>query len=204
MIFEYLKHCLQTSFYLLRFDSLKILKPYINIAFEEIQFDIAFKYSGKIKVNDEKELVELLQNDPTLEAIFLYRLERAIYLKEDNNEFLPILASYMRIRTGSEIYYSTDIGKGFNVQHGFGIVIGPRFKIGNNFTIHQGVTLGQKNLYSPDEVITVGNNVTIFAGASILGNINIGDNAKIGANSVVLTDIEENSVYAGVPAKRVK
>ena len=110
----------------------------------------------------------------------------------------------MKKNTGCEIYYSTKIGRGFNIQHGFGIVIGPRFEIGENFIVHQNVTLGQKNLNQANEKIIIGDNVTIFAGATILGDIRIGHNASVGANAVVLTNIENNAIYAGVPARKIK
>ena len=40
--------------------------------------------------------------------------------------------------------------------------------------------------------------------AKILGNITIGSNSKIGANSVVVTDVPENSTAVGVPARIIK
>ena len=90
-----------------------------------------------------------------IEAVLFYRLERLLFIHDAGNPLLPHLASAIRRRTGMEIYYSTAIGEGFNVQHGFGIVIGPRFSIGKNFTIHQGVTLGQKRTNSSIETITI-------------------------------------------------
>ena len=43
-------------------------------------------------------------------------------------------------------------------------------------------------------------------GARILGNINIkiGKNAVVGANSVVISDVPDNAVVVGVPAKVIK
>lgn len=48
---------------------------------------------------------------------------------------------------------------------------------------------------------TIGNNVTIFPGARVVGNIHVGDNVVIGANSVVVKDVPDNSIVAGVPAR---
>jgi serine O-acetyltransferase len=154
-------------------------------------------------LSDEK-LMNIIQLDTCIEAIFYYRLERAIFLESPDHPLLPYLANLMKIKTGIELYYSTDIGPGLNVQHGTGIVVGPRFKIGSNFMIHQGVTIGQKYLNSPHETIIIGNDVTIFAGAKILGNTRIGNNVQIGANAVLITDADSNSVYAGIPAKKIR
>ncbi len=51
--------------------------------------------------------------------------------------------------------------------------------------------------------VKIGNNVFIGIGTTILPGANIGDNVVIGAGSVVKGKIEENSVYAGVPAKKI-
>ena len=48
---------------------------------------------------------------------------------------------------------------------------------------------------------SAGDNVVIFAGAKVLGSINVGDGAVIGANAVVVKDVPENAVVAGIPAK---
>jgi serine O-acetyltransferase len=46
----------------------------------------------------------------------------------------------------------------------------------------------------------IGNNVDIGTGAKILGPISIGNNVVIGANAVVIRDVPDNCVAAGVPA----
>lgn len=53
------------------------------------------------------------------------------------------------------------------------------------------------------EKTTIGDNVFIGRNAIILKGVTIGDNVIIGAGSVVSRDCESNSVYAGVPAKRI-
>jgi serine O-acetyltransferase len=204
LLLDYLTFCLDCNFINYPKDHLSTLKPFLKTTIDQTIYDTNIKYLGKVEFSSWEELLPIIQTDPTIEAILFYRLERQLFLNDKTNKLLPYLASTMRRRTGSEIYYSTEIEKGFNIQHGFGIVIGPRFKIGKNFIIHQGVTLGQKNINCPDEKIVIGNNVSIFANASILGHVRIGDNAKIGANSVLLSNVEDGAIYAGIPAKRIK
>jgi serine O-acetyltransferase len=203
-LLDYIQFCWDSNYIKYPKELLNSIEPFMHQSITQTIIDANEKYKGKTQFKSWEDLLSIIQMDPTIETVLFYRLERQIFLSNPESLLLPYLASTMKRRTGAEIYYSTNIGKGFNIQHGFGIVVGPRFKIGDYFTIHQGVTLGQKNLNSPNEKILIGNNVSIFANASILGNIKIGNNAKIGANSVLLTDVEENSVYAGVPAKRIK
>lgn len=153
--------------------------------------------------NDEAACAEMIYVNAPLQAVLIYRIAHVIYLDDPSDHLLSVLANIMRLKTGAEIYYSAQIGPGFNIQHGMGTVIGPRHKIGSNFTIHQGCTLGQRRLGCPEESIEVGDRVTIFAGAVLLGSIHIGDDVKVGANAVLLTDAETGGTYAGIPAKRV-
>lgn len=52
--------------------------------------------------------------------------------------------------------------------------------------------------------VTIGNNVFVGIGAVIKENVVIKDNAVIGAGAVVISDVLENDVVAGVPAKSIK
>ncbi|PEG78928.1 hypothetical protein CP369_07945 [Lactobacillus sp. UMNPBX18] len=58
-------------------------------------------------------------------------------------------------------------------------------------------------IYGHQQKTSIGNNIFIGWGATILAGSVIGDNVIIGANSVVSGKIEANSVYAGVPAKKI-
>ncbi|HHD80644.1 MAG TPA: acyltransferase, partial [Campylobacterales bacterium] len=51
--------------------------------------------------------------------------------------------------------------------------------------------------------INIGNNVFSGYGVIIMPNTWIGDNIIIGAGSIVKGKLENNSVYAGVPTKRI-
>jgi len=166
--------------------------------------DLAAKYpaySGRQPA--DRELVEMIQLDPCLEAVLLYRVERSLFLDDPDDPLLPYLAALMRLKTGIELYYSTEIGPGLNVMHGVGVVVGPRYRIGRNFIINHGATVGQSGAHEPESVI-IGDNVRIFAGAKVIGGVRIGDNVHIGANAVLIDDAESNSVYLGVPARKVR
>ena len=53
-------------------------------------------------------------------------------------------------------------------------------------------------------IIQIGDNVYIGTGTTILGPATIGSNVVIAAGSVVVKDIPNNCLVAGVPAKIIK
>ncbi len=93
-------------------------------------------------------------------------------------------------------------------------------RIGNKVNIQDGSvlhTLYQKSVVEIGDNVSIGHNVTIHGakiennvligiGATILDHAVIGENSIVAANSLILTGtiVEPNSVYAGVPAKKVK
>lgn len=117
--------------------------------------------------------------------------------------FLGLIIEYfIRIFFSSDISCKSKISGGLVIVHGHDIVIGAEVVINENCKIFNGVTLGNKDTES---LITqqpiVGKNVVLGTGCKVLGNIKIGDHVKVGANSVVITDIPDNSIAVGVPAK---
>ena len=53
-------------------------------------------------------------------------------------------------------------------------------------------------------VTTIENDVWIGYGSTVMGGITIGEGSIIGAGSLVTKDVEPYSIYAGVPAKKVR
>ncbi|WP_155840034.1 acyltransferase [Butyrivibrio sp. MC2021] len=88
-------------------------------------------------------------------------------------------------------------------------------KIGNNVSLTGPVTILTHDyswkvykdmdgrILGNQQPVIIGNNVFIGWGATILAGTVIEDNVIIGAGSVVSGHCEANSVYAGVPAKRI-
>lgn len=97
----------------------------------------------------------------------------------------------------------TKFGKGVQLGYGgLGIVIHGKSVIGDNVVIGTGVTIGGTS--KKIDVPVIGENSMISTGAKIIGPIQIGKNCVIGANAVVLTDIPDNCVAVGIPAKIIK
>lgn len=98
---------------------------------------------------------------------------------------------------GIQIPAGTKIGYGFYIGHGVGIVINSGTVIGNNCNISQFLSIGT-NKNTP---ATIGDNVYIGPNVCIVEDVKIGNNVTIGAGAVVVKDIPDNAVAAGVPAK---
>lgn len=107
------------------------------------------------------------------------------------------------IKLGISIPDTTQIGSGFYIGHFGGIVVNSKSIIGKNCNISHGVTIGQLNRGTHAGCPVIGDNVFIGPGAKIFGNVHVGDYAAIGANCVVVTDVPDHGVVAGVPGKVV-
>lgn len=137
-----------------------------------------------------------------MNAINLYRISNWFYIKKI--PFIPNFFKYLIFLIfNSVIPYSTKIGKGSKFAYGaIGVVLHSKTIIGDKVIIGQGVTIGRQ--LDPDGIPIIGNNVYISAGARILGGISIGNNVIIGANAVVIKDVPDNCIVAGVPAKIIR
>jgi serine O-acetyltransferase len=86
-----------------------------------------------------------------------------------------------------------EIGKGMVIHTPQGLYI-PPIKIGEGATFQSGVLIGSG-------CCGVGDNVYFGAGCKIVGDAKIGNNVVIVANSVVITDVADNTTIMGVPAR---
>lgn len=128
-------------------------------------------------------------------AMQLYELSKKFYLNE-LKEGADYIKKVIYKQYNSYIPYTAKIGKGTTLGYGgIGVVIHSKAIIGENCKIGQGVTIGSRG-----EQPIIGNNVFISPGSKCLTG-KIGNNVVIGANSVVVKDIPDNCVVAGVPAK---
>lgn len=93
--------------------------------------------------------------------------------------------------------YTEDIGGGLYIQHGFATIITAK-KIGENCRIYQQVTIGYKNGVNPP---VLEDNVAVTCGAKVLGDITMHSGSLAAAGAVVVKDVPENAIVAGVPAR---
>jgi serine acetyltransferase len=154
----------------------------------------------QLQLDDPKDLFERLLLAPQLEATYFYRVSRACFLRGVERAPL-VIAALSRLLTGTEIYFSAEIGPGLKLIHGLGSVIGTGCRIGRSFTVYQGVTIGDKLGKETGKQPVIGDRVIASAGAQVLGPVTVGSETVIGANSVVLDSVPGRCVVAGAPAR---
>ncbi len=124
--------------------------------------------------------------------IFLFRMKRAMGK-------VAIISKFF-YPTAQDFEINGDIGGGFHLYHGYGTIVFAE-KMGANCSVYQHVTIGRGKTINGRNIPVIGDNVQIFANATVIGGITIGNNCKIGAGAVVISDMPDNSVAVGVPAR---
>lgn len=94
------------------------------------------------------------------------------------------------------------VGYGLSIPHiEGGIVLNCR-KMGNNCMVGFGVLCGNKD--NQENIPTIGDNVKLYTGCKVIGNVTIANNAEVAPNAVVVKDVPENAIVAGIPARILK
>lgn len=88
-----------------------------------------------------------------------------------------------------------------NIQMGSFITIGSHTSIISGNPNHQRLDLPMKHQVGSGKGITIGDDVWIGVGARIVDGVKIGNGCVIGAGAVVIKDVPDFAIVAGVPAK---
>jgi acetyltransferase-like isoleucine patch superfamily enzyme len=103
---------------------------------------------------------------------------------------------------GKHVFFNA----GVKIQDQGGVIIEDNVLLGHNVVIasldHNLNPMCRGNLIPAS--IHIGKNVWIGANATICKGVTLGNGAVIAAGAVVVGDVPENTVYGGVPAKKIK
>ena len=124
---------------------------------------------------------------------------RPILLRKLMSLLYRIAFKAVQVTTGIELPCEVELGRNFVIDHSGGIVVSGYAKFGDDCRIRTGVVVGLARVDEPGAPV-IGDRVDIGAGAKVLGRIHIGSDVLIGANAVVIRDVPDRSVAAGVPA----
>ncbi len=131
--------------------------------------------------------------------ILCFRFANSMIRNKIDRELCEAVYYSQRIRTGTDLFYTTQVGKYLFPVHPTGSVLNSHAQIGDGFRFYQGVTIG----HSPAEDGSyrwpvLGKGVTMYPGSSIFGKCNIGDNVLLSTGTRILNqDIPSNSIVFG-------
>ncbi len=98
-----------------------------------------------------------------------------------------------------ELGYKTDIGAFSYINAQYGVVVEDYVQIGSHCSIYSISTIDNKQ-----GKVHLKRNCKIGSHSTVMPNVTIGENAIVGANSLVLSDIPDNVIAFGVPAKVIR
>ncbi|MDO4595331.1 MAG: sugar O-acetyltransferase [Tissierellia bacterium] len=135
-----------------------------------------------------------------------YNIEELLNLKGKNYEIIPpIFFDYgYNIEIEDDFFSNTNlvILDEAKVKIGKNVLIGPNVSIYT--ACHPIDAQLRKQGYEYAKPVNIGENVRICGNVTINPGVSIGDNAIIASGSVVVKDVEENTMVAGNPARFVK
>lgn len=180
--------------------------------------------------NKDAQIIPVDVNAGMDERILGFLAKRSYELKPEDC-YIVALGDNARRKELFEKGKEERAGKSIAVVSGFAIVgmeteigtgtfvapsayIGPQVRIGLNTIINTGsvieheTVIGNHTHIAPRAVICgrsqIGNLVFCGVGSTVIDGIRICDHVIVGAGAVVIRDITEPGVYAGVPARKIK
>jgi acetyltransferase-like isoleucine patch superfamily enzyme len=102
-------------------------------------------------------------------------------------------------KDGLKLGFATDIGAFSYINAKYGVEIEDEVQIGSHCSIYSVSTIDNKQ-----GKVILKKNCKIGSHSTVLPNVTIGENSIIGANSLVISDIPDNVVAFGVPAKIIR
>ena len=141
----------------------------------------------------------------SLWAIAMYRFGQYLYFEAPSAVRALLRIPYeivhkvLELIVDIHLWPDTQIGPGLYIAHYGGIWINPGATLGSDCILAHGVTIGAPMAAAGAPIL--GDRVWIGSGAIISGRVRIGSGAVIGANSLVVSNLPENAVAIGVPAR---
>jgi serine O-acetyltransferase len=133
----------------------------------------------------------------------LYRFSR--WFARSRLMFLCLVLKWFQYALmASEISPRARLGRRVHFPHPTGVVIGDGVVIEDDAWVFQQVTIGSHGRSEDDKAYPViGRGAKLYVGSKVLGGIRVGARATIGANAVVLSDVPDDGVAVGIPARLV-
>ena len=131
------------------------------------------------------------------------RITRYFYLRDQKALCLVsrVIKNLYGNRYGFAFNYKVPMGKGWRITHNTGVVCYCE-RAGSDLEFRNFVVIGEAHPGSGNPII--GDDVAFGAGCKVLGAITVGSHVIIGATAVVVHDVPDHSVVAGIPARVIR
>jgi serine O-acetyltransferase len=176
-----------------------------QLSFRELVFSDLARYRADANPSWLKVLVRCI-TVPGMIASLIIRAQQCLF-RAGKVRPASMLRTVGIVLLGADFGPGMEIGTGLMIAHPVGVNIGYGLKIGDNVSFAAGVTAAARYYDADDETAqefaTICDGATIGAHAVLVGGVRIGTNAVVGANSVVLSDVPDDAVVFGNPARRV-
>lgn len=142
---------------------------------------------------------------PGTRLLLLHRLQAWVGAESRVTALVSsMIWNFSYVLSGCMIGRNAQIAGGVVFPHPTAIVIGNRAVIASGCWIYQSVTIGASQRQGMLAYPTLEARRQIFPGACVIGGIKLAPGTIVAANSVLLHSTEEDSMYAGSPASKVK
>lgn len=196
------------------------LKIYINTSLKRDAFPDAFKVFGSKEsytifadlkdwapfFADNEDMISdfVIEQDRRHSAIPLLdtskvdaRIEPGAFIREH-----AVIEKNAVVMMGAVINIGAVVGEGTMID--MGAVLGGRAITGKNVHVGAGAVLSGVIEPASAKPVTVEDNVLIGANAVILEGVTIGKGSVVAAGAIVTEDVPQDTVVAGVPARKIK
>lgn len=177
----------------------------LGMSFSELVFSDLARHRPGARASWLTVLTRIPSN-PGLLASVLLRAQQVL-ARSGRLRTAGLLRTLGNTLVGADFGPGMVVGPGLALVHPVGVTMGFGARVGDNVTFAGGVVLAAR-YYEPqdsDEPLfaTIEDGAAIGAHAVLVGPVRIGKNAVVGANTVVLSDVPDNAIVMGTPAKRI-
>jgi serine acetyltransferase len=145
--------------------------------------------------------------EPSAGVIVSYRLDRFGHLICGRSWMLlrifawPVFFLLRLLGCQHEICFKARIGSGLRIMHPtLGVAIHADAIIGDDCFLNGGNSIGIRKPMKRGELV-LGDHLRMGVNSCVLGPVKVGNNVHIGAGAVVISDMPDDVIAVGVPAK---
>lgn len=171
--------------------------------------ELVFSDYARYRPGEKQSWLRVLLRLPTLPGLLasiILRAQQCLF-RSGRARLAHCLRTPANVLVGVDMGAGMKVGTGFMLAHPVGVTIGFGLRIGDNVTFAGGVTCAARHYDAVEgreqEFATICDGAVIGANAVLVGGVRIGENAMVGANTVVLSDVPDNAVVMGSPARQV-